>query len=62
MDDSNFVPGTVHLVDKERVLNAKHASGRQKDIVLVPAASDDPNDPLNWSPRRKLLSTVCVSV
>ena len=62
MDEPSFVPGTVHLVDQERLLNAKHAGGRQKDIVLVPAASDDPDDPLNWAPKRKLLSTVCACV
>ena len=62
MDDDRFVPGTVHLVDLEGVLNAKHASGSQTDIVLVPSPSADPDDPLNWSPRRKLLSTTCVCV
>ena len=58
----NQVPGTVHLVDLEHTLRAKHASGRQQDIVLVPSPSQDPDDPLNWSPRRKLLSTVTLSV
>lgn len=62
MDDDHLVPGTVHLVDLEGVLNAKHASGAQNDIVLVPSPSGDPNDPLNWSARRKLLSTACVCV
>lgn len=27
--------------------------GDKKDIVLVPAPSDDPNDPLNWRPLKK---------
>ena len=62
MEDPSFVPGSVYLVDQQRILNAKHAGGRQQDIVLVPAASDDPDDPLNWSPKRKLLSTVSVCV
>ena len=62
MEDDHFVPGTVHLVDLEGVLNAKHASGSQKDIVLVPAPSADPDDPLNWSATRKMLSTSCVCV
>ncbi|KAF2725314.1 MFS general substrate transporter [Polychaeton citri CBS 116435] len=56
------VPGTVHLVDTEGILNAQHASGGQRDIVLVPAPSGDPDDPLNWSPRRKALSTLCQCV
>lgn len=56
------VPGTVHLVDMEGTMHAKHAKGGQRDIVLVPAPSQDPEDPLNWSPRRKLLATTCTCV
>ncbi|KAH9826482.1 MFS general substrate transporter [Teratosphaeria destructans] len=56
------VPGTVHLVDLEGTMNAKHAQGAQRDVVLVPAPSADPDDPLNWSPRRKALSTTCMCV
>lgn len=57
------VPGTVHLVDLEGTMNAKHAKGtRTRDIVLVPAPSSDPEDPLNWTPRRKTLSTICMCV
>jgi hypothetical protein len=41
------IPGTVHLVDLEGTMHAKHAKGGQKDIVLVPAPSNDPDDPLN---------------
>ncbi|KAK5194043.1 hypothetical protein LTR47_005365 [Exophiala xenobiotica] len=60
MQSRPFVPGTVHLVDLEGTMHAKHASKGHKDIVLVPAPSNDPDDPLNWSPRRKLLSTSCM--
>jgi hypothetical protein len=72
------VPGTVHLVDLEGTMLAKHAQGGQRDIVLVPAPSSDPDDPvggfcppkllnadttkLNWTPRRKMLSTTCMCV
>lgn len=57
------VPGTVHLVDLEGVMNAKHAKGaKTRDVVLVPTPSSDPDDPLNWTPRRKLLSTTCMCV
>ncbi|KAK7510693.1 serine/threonine kinase 16 [Phyllosticta citriasiana] len=57
------VPGTVHLVDLQGTMRAKHAGdAKNHDIVLVPAPSDDPDDPLNWSPRRKALSTFCMSV
>ena len=62
MEDEHSVTGTVHLVDLEGILNAKHASGSQTDIVLVPAPSANPDDPLNWSARRKMLSTSCVCV
>ncbi|RFU35916.1 hypothetical protein B7463_g482, partial [Scytalidium lignicola] len=60
--DETATPGTVHLVDLEGTLAAKHASGADRDVVLVPAPSSDPDDPLNWSPRRKLLSTVSLSM
>ncbi|KAK3077491.1 hypothetical protein LTS18_010113 [Coniosporium uncinatum] len=56
------IPGTVHLVDLEGTMRAKHAKGGSKDVVLVPAPSNDPDDPLNWSPRRKILSTTCMAV
>lgn len=60
--DRDAIPGTVTLVDVNHVLTARHLDHGDQDIVLIPAPSDDPDDPLNWSPRRKLLSTVCVSV
>jgi len=63
MAASSVVPGTVHLVDLQGTLAVKHAKGKNlADIVLVPAPSNDPDDPLNWSSRRKLLSTVSLIV
>jgi hypothetical protein len=59
--DERAIPGTVHLVDLEGTLRAKHASGRNADVVLIPAPSNDPDDPLNWTPRRKLISTLALS-
>ena len=56
------VPGTVHLVDLEGTMHAQHARGGHRDIVLVPTPSQDPDDPLNWSPRRKTLSMICMGV
>ncbi|KAK1002199.1 hypothetical protein LTR54_008211 [Friedmanniomyces endolithicus] len=56
------IPGTIHLVDLEGTMTAKHAKGARRDIVLVPAPSSDPDDPLNWSPARKALSTACMCV
>lgn len=61
-DDIMAVPGTVHLVDLLGTMSARHAEGEQKDVVLVPSPSSDPDDPLNWSPSRKALSTACMCV
>lgn len=60
---SPLPPGTSHLVDLDGTMATKHADGKDvRDIVLIPSPSDDPEDPLNWSFRRKLLSTSCVVV
>ena len=56
------VPGTVLLVDLSgQKSDSKHASDRS-DIVLVPQPSKDPEDPLNWSRKRKLWSLAMVFV
>ncbi|KAI5278962.1 hypothetical protein KEM52_004554, partial [Ascosphaera acerosa] len=47
-----MVPGTLHLVDVDGVMDVKHGSG-DSDVVLVPQPSNDPNDPLNWGTLRK---------
>lgn len=60
--DSSAIPGTVTLVDAQHVINTRHVDGDKGDIVLIPTPSQDPDDPLNWSSKRKLLSTICVSV
>lgn len=40
-------PGTIPLVES-------------KEIILSPTASSHPDDPLNWSQKRKLLSMFCM--
>jgi hypothetical protein len=56
-------PGTVHLVDLTGTMKAKHAGNeKDRDIILLPAPSQDPEDPLNWSPRRKRLHLACISM
>ncbi|KAL4963617.1 major facilitator superfamily domain-containing protein [Aspergillus stella-maris] len=45
------VPGTVRLIDSSGHAPVKHDA--KQDIVLIPQPSSDPNDPLNWSWRRK---------
>ena len=57
--DDSVVPGTVHLVDLKHALHTKHGKGSYQDVVLVPTPSNDPDDPLNWTPRRKTLSATC---
>ncbi|KAF2014697.1 MFS transporter [Aaosphaeria arxii CBS 175.79] len=61
-EENEQIPGTVHLVDLLGTMHAQHAKGSQRDIVLVPAPSPDPDDPLNWSPARKALSTACMCI
>ena len=56
------LPGTVHLVDLEHTMHTRHAGSGDKDIVLVPTPSNDPDDPLNWSPKRKLMNTASVNM
>ncbi|ESZ93039.1 hypothetical protein SBOR_6560 [Sclerotinia borealis F-4128] len=61
--DTRAIPGTIHLVDLEGVMRERHASAsRLQDVVLVPSPSRDPDDPLNWTPKRKMLSTACMSM
>ncbi|KAL1892618.1 hypothetical protein Sste5346_006903 [Sporothrix stenoceras] len=52
-------PGTVTLVDLAGTIDAKHSSS-QKEIILSPTPSADPNDPLNWSKWRKWRTTLCT--
>ena len=61
VDTSDFVPGTVRLVDVDGASKAKHGDINGKaDIVLVPKPSADPEDPLNWSRKRKMLALSMV--
>lgn len=63
VQDEQFPPGTTRLIDVDGSMVTKHAAGEgQKDIILVPRPSEDPEDPLNWTLRRKLLATSCVVV
>ncbi|KAH0356041.1 major facilitator superfamily transporter, partial [Aureobasidium melanogenum] len=57
--DDSIAPGTVRLIDANGELNVKHSEGHG-DIVLVPTSSEDPEDPLNWTKKRKLLQTACM--
>ncbi|KAI3570644.1 hypothetical protein IWW34DRAFT_640807 [Fusarium oxysporum f. sp. albedinis] len=59
MPESELIPGTIDLVDVHHI---RHAGDVEGDIVLNPAPSNDPNDPLNWSPWRKTISLICQSL
>ncbi|KAL8386974.1 hypothetical protein RB595_010253 [Gaeumannomyces hyphopodioides] len=54
-DREEEVPGTVRLVDINGSGEGAHDKSNA-EIVLVPRPSADPNDPLNWSDRRKLVT------
>jgi hypothetical protein len=48
------IPGSVVLVDLNGQFGGAHATeGSQHDIVLSPVPSNDVNDPLRWSWKRK---------
>ena len=61
MSTDTAVPGTVQLIDVEGNLHIEHGAG-QKEIVLVPQPTNDPNDPLRWSKNRKMASMVTALV
>jgi MFS family permease len=46
---ADVVPGTIHLIDENEL-------GGDGQIILNPQPSADPEDPLNWSRKRKLLA------
>ncbi|KAF6806854.1 major facilitator superfamily transporter [Colletotrichum musicola] len=54
-------PGTTRLVDIDGSMAGRHAAD-QGDIILIPRPCEDPEDPLNWTKKRKLLATSCVIV
>ncbi|KIK50273.1 hypothetical protein GYMLUDRAFT_209250 [Collybiopsis luxurians FD-317 M1] len=49
VQDGLHVPGTVKQLDITAA-----------QLILVPRPSNDVNDPLNWTRRRKLVATVCL--
>lgn len=60
--DFDFIPGTLHLVNVGGNARSQHANGSNQDVLLVPAPSSDPDDPLNWSAWRKRLFLTCICV
>lgn len=52
--DQEIVPGTVHLVDLEGILNVQKDPNSKHNIILVPQPSSNPNDPLRWPQTKKI--------
>ncbi|KAK6464018.1 putative ion transporter [Scheffersomyces coipomensis] len=47
------VPGTIHLVDLEGNLDVKK-NNDDRNIILLPQPSSNPNDPLRWTQTKKI--------
>ncbi|KAF3985173.1 hypothetical protein FT663_05402 [Candidozyma haemuli var. vulneris] len=56
------VPGTVHLLDLAGTLNVQKVQDGDQNIILQPQPSEDVNDPLRWSKRKKNLQFVLLWV
>lgn len=52
-NDTLPIPGSLQLLDTTGQRNLEHATKGAADIVLSPVPSNDVNDPLRWSWRRK---------
>ncbi|KAL2839389.1 major facilitator superfamily domain-containing protein [Aspergillus pseudoustus] len=59
---SSGVPGTVALAETDGFHTEedcsprlKRGTGKDKHLILAPQPSDDPNDPLNWPYRKKVV-------
>lgn len=53
------IPGTQSLLEDS---SAASESPRLPTLKLHPQPSNNPQDPLNWSPRRKALATACTTL
>lgn len=53
MVDDELVPGTIHLVDVQGDLHVKKNHDGNDKVILHPAPSSNPNDPLRWSKKKK---------
>ncbi|QRG37700.1 hypothetical protein FDK38_002079 [Candidozyma auris] len=60
--DPDHVPGTVHLLDLAGTLNVQKVQDGNENIILQPQPSDDINDPLRWSKRKKNLQFILLWV
>jgi len=54
------IPGSLVLVDVDGHAHGTHMGN--SDIVLAPKPSNDVNDPLRWTRRRKLLHMLMLFI
>ena len=59
--DDTVIPGSVYLVDVQERSTVVHAD-KDSSIVLSPTPSNNVNDPLNWTKRRKTIEMICVMI
>ncbi|KAJ2962881.1 hypothetical protein NQ176_g10905 [Zarea fungicola] len=55
--ETDIVPGTILLVD---AAHQELGEGNHAHIILQPQPSSDPDDPLNWTPKRKRMAVGMV--
>lgn len=48
-----IVPGTIHLLDLQGILDVQKDPYSKHNIILIPQPSSNPNDPLRWSLAKK---------
>ncbi|KAI0152783.1 major facilitator superfamily domain-containing protein [Xylariaceae sp. FL1272] len=57
--DTKIYPGTEIMKDVGAHHFVKSNHGNSNSNVLIPQPSDDPHDPLNWSPKWKAIAIAC---
>ncbi|KAH7884843.1 major facilitator superfamily domain-containing protein [Phlebopus sp. FC_14] len=60
--DDSAIPGSVYLVDVLHEKSTARHADTDSSIVLSPVPSNDANDPLNWSRRRKMTHLICILI
>lgn len=63
IDPQNLpIPGTIVLVDVDGGMASEQHAETAADIVLSPVPSNDVNDPLRWTHRRKMLQVAMLVI
>lgn len=56
------IPGTIVLVDVDGGMVGEQHAEAASDIILSPVPSNDVNDPLRWTHRRKMLQVAMLVI